>query len=511
MTERNFGEYISTWIGIVANVMDPHESGRVQVRVFGKHDDTTNIPDEDLPWAQVIQPVTSAARGRMGTAPVGLVVGSRVMGFWLDRDQQYPLVLGSVGRAGTAQEGQTDGGAPAIDTSAGSIPSATQNSPNNPYSSLSDNRVSIADIDSGSADIDSVPITEGAVLTSAVEEGMSFAELPTTAAAEAGETDILAILRQVDPRSSLSALQCFPAAATRVNINIDLASISTGFINMVADALQRTLIDLMRQLGVNNVLTAINQAASGIANFKAAVEALQSGGICGAPAALTAINTGTRALARSYANIQKAVALGANSPATISKRLGVTQQEILSRAPTVAFRPVSVVVTAPVGYVQEYYAYNRDPYPGYIKWNPASGAGDPVFTLRNGQPNYVSAVQHSSYDVSSVVRSSLMSALKTGNLDASKLQGILTRATGVAQVSALSKVIGTGNPQQILSAAATLVPSIYASISGIFNAEISLSVLPNAEAVQQSVDRFTRSQSVLALRRAQMENAFRSI
>ena len=81
MTERNLGESVRMWFGIVTNVMDPQRSGRVQVRVFGRHDDRVNIPDSDLPWATISQSATSAAHGRIGTAPVGLVVGSKVFGF----------------------------------------------------------------------------------------------------------------------------------------------------------------------------------------------------------------------------------------------------------------------------------------------------------------------------------------------------------------------------------------------------------------------------------------------
>ena len=511
MTERNFGESTSNWIGIVANVMDPHESGRVQVRVFGRHDDAANIPDEDLPWAQVIQPVTSAAIGRIGTAPVGLVVGSRVVGYWLDRDQQYPMITGTVGRAGLPIPGQTEGGAPAVNTAFGSIPPATVNSPTNPYSSLAPERIVISEVNAGQISIEEVTNTEGAVVTTAVEEGMQYAEVPTTASADPEAEDILAILSQVDPRNQIAALQCFPGAATRLTISIDLGSIAAGLINLVSDALTRTIIDLMEQLGVNSVFRAIDQAALAIANFQTALSALQSGGICGAPVALNALNSGTRALIRSYSNIQTAIQRGANSPQTLRRRLGQTGQEILSRAPTEAFRPVSVVLTAPVGYVQEYYSFNRDPYPGYIRWSDPTGVGGPVFTLRNGQPNFVSAQQHASFDVSSAIRGSLLNAIRTGTLNTTNLQNILAQATGVAQASALRSVIGGGNPIQILAAAARLVPQIYASVTGLFNPSISVSVLPNSGAVQQSVQRFTQAQSVLAIRRTQMENAFRSI
>ena len=99
MTELNFGESVSCWLGKVVNIKDPHESGRVQVRIYGRHDDISNIPDESLPWALVIQPVTSAAQGRLGSAPVGLTKNSQVFGFWLDSDHQYPLIMGTIGKS----------------------------------------------------------------------------------------------------------------------------------------------------------------------------------------------------------------------------------------------------------------------------------------------------------------------------------------------------------------------------------------------------------------------------
>jgi hypothetical protein len=511
MTERNFGESPQIWIGIVTNVFDPHQGGRVQVRIFGRHDDTVNIPDADLPFAQVIQPVTSAARGRMGTAPVGLVAGSRVIGIWLDRDHQFPIILGSVGRAGEERPGVTDGGAPAINTDLGSIPAATQLSATNAYTALNDGKVGILEIDNRLVDIDSVPKTEGVVVTKEVEEGMQYAKFPTTAAADPDADDILAILNQVDPRSILSALQCFPKASLDVSITIDLGSIAAGFINMLADALTRAILNLMESLGINSVLRAIDSAAFAIANFKNAFDALQSGGICGAPAALNSIDAGTRALARSYYNIQTAVQRGSRAPQTLKQTLGYTQQEILSRAPSELFRPISVVVTAPTGYVQEYYAYDADPYPGYIRWTDPSGQGAPLFTLRNGQPNYTSAAQHTSYDVSRSVQSDLANSIRTGSFNTANLQSILLQSTGLAAGASLARTIGSGNPLQILSAAARLAPTIFAGVSGIFSPRFSITVLPNAGAVQQSVQRFTQAQTALATRATRLESGIRSI
>ncbi len=511
MTERNFGETPQTFIGIVTNVNDPHQSGRVQVRVFGRHSDVANIPDADLPWAQVLQPVTSAARGRMGTAPVGMVVGSRVYGNWLDRDHQYPLVVGTIGRAGEAIQGQTDGGAPAVNTALGSIPGATQNNVSNPYSSLAPSRIAISDIDSNTTDIDAIQLGNGIVITSAVEEGMQFATLPTTASADTNQTDILEILQQVDPAGALSALPCLQAGAIQISLSINLGSISTGFINMLTDALTRTLLSIIDQLGINNVLNAIDSAASAIDNFTDAFNALQSGGLCAAPAALSSISSGTQALAKSVSQIKTAAAKVGNAPNNIRAVIGKETDVILSRAITASFAPVSLVISAPVGYVQEYYPYDSDPYPGYIRWTDSSGEGSPVFTTRNGQPNYISAAQHSSYDVSKYLQGALIQAVRTGTLNTANLQNILTQATGLGQASALLRSVGTNSTAQNLILAAKLLPSLYSTVTGVFNARISISILPNSGAIQQSVNRFTQAQSILATRRARMENAFRRL
>ena len=48
--------------GVVEDRKDPLFLGRVKARCIGFHtDDKTLIPTEDLPWADIIQPVTSAA------------------------------------------------------------------------------------------------------------------------------------------------------------------------------------------------------------------------------------------------------------------------------------------------------------------------------------------------------------------------------------------------------------------------------------------------------------------
>ena len=85
--------------GVVEDRKDPLFLGRVKVRCIGFHtDDKTLIPTEDLPWADVIQPITSAAISGIGTTPTGLVEGTHVLGFFRDgQEAQEPVILGTSG------------------------------------------------------------------------------------------------------------------------------------------------------------------------------------------------------------------------------------------------------------------------------------------------------------------------------------------------------------------------------------------------------------------------------
>lgn len=80
---------------------DPSKSGRVKIRLYNEQNDESTIPDDALPWALPLQPITSAAFNGVGSTPHGLLVGSRVMVTYLPEDvsQQYPIILGTFSRA----------------------------------------------------------------------------------------------------------------------------------------------------------------------------------------------------------------------------------------------------------------------------------------------------------------------------------------------------------------------------------------------------------------------------
>ena len=96
----------SWWIGQIESNKneDPKNSGRYKVRIVGQHlksGDAT--PTAQLPWAQVMMPVTTpfSDGGKTG-ASVGLNLGNWVVGFYVDNDRQKPIIMGSIGHTAGA-------------------------------------------------------------------------------------------------------------------------------------------------------------------------------------------------------------------------------------------------------------------------------------------------------------------------------------------------------------------------------------------------------------------------
>ena len=86
------------WHGVVEATNDPLKLGRCRVRVYGFHsEDKLLIPTEALPWASVMQPITSAAISGKGQSPTGLLPGTWVVGFFRDGPHaQDPIVIGTI-------------------------------------------------------------------------------------------------------------------------------------------------------------------------------------------------------------------------------------------------------------------------------------------------------------------------------------------------------------------------------------------------------------------------------
>ena len=104
----------SRWRGRVVSVMDPKQQGRLQIRVFGLHDNESLIPNNELPWA-VPRSQWGASLLGVGSSPVGAVVGTIVDGYFADSEKTILVATGTLQSAGTTKTGQIVDGSYAID------------------------------------------------------------------------------------------------------------------------------------------------------------------------------------------------------------------------------------------------------------------------------------------------------------------------------------------------------------------------------------------------------------
>lgn len=87
-----YGDQTRWFMGEVININDPLEVGRIKVRIYGLH--SNEIEDIDLPWAQVVAPITGGGANGWGQM-LGVKKTALVFGLFLDgENSQLPLVLG---------------------------------------------------------------------------------------------------------------------------------------------------------------------------------------------------------------------------------------------------------------------------------------------------------------------------------------------------------------------------------------------------------------------------------
>lgn len=95
---KNTTKSNNIYIGVVEDRNDPEQMGRIKVRFAGIHSELkSDVPTSVLPWAQVIQDITSAGVSGIGRSPTGIVEGTWVIGMFLDPGyNQKPIVLGTI-------------------------------------------------------------------------------------------------------------------------------------------------------------------------------------------------------------------------------------------------------------------------------------------------------------------------------------------------------------------------------------------------------------------------------
>ena len=497
MTEASLGSSFSWWIAKVVNVKDPDQSGRVQVRIFGRHDDTKNIPDKDLPWAMPLQPVTSAAIGKIGTAPLGLVKDSKVVGFWADSDQQYPIIMGSFGKAGDPKPGSSTDGSESIDIKTGSIPSGAVNQSDpveyNAFSKLYPDRIDINKINSQGADptVGKFTISTGIVNKKEVDTKLKEPAKPTTASADkTSKTDILDLVKKVDPEKKSRALPNAVDGFNSVRNIINLTS-PVGLTKMLAGSLGKSLGGIAGLIGAG--------AAIGIMG-----KVLESGTLNGI--AKDALKLAMVGVAISAAENKGKVPQQKNV-------LVVPKVNPLIGIPALAL----IATTIPPTHVQQYYELDQEPYPGYIQYKDVQTGAILYRRRNNDEYHFANAQDHIQHNTATILEVAIGAAVVGKAADAllgkgnaiSDISKAITGGLGNVTTMGIASILGHGmNPLNMVSMAGKLIPNISGNIQGMVNGNLPKSAL-NVGKVGPAMSDFTKNQALLAQKKAGMNTALK--
>lgn len=85
------------FLGVVEDTKsDPLQLGRVKVRILNSHD-FDEVETEELLYSSVMMPGYQASYAKVGKSPVGLEIGTRVVGFYMDgARKQTPIIMGTL-------------------------------------------------------------------------------------------------------------------------------------------------------------------------------------------------------------------------------------------------------------------------------------------------------------------------------------------------------------------------------------------------------------------------------
>ena len=103
-TQRIGNDGFQWWVGQIEGTAADEENNkggyRFKVRIVGDHPgDPELVSTADLPWANVMMPVTVPfIPGNGGGAHPQLEIGCWVIGFYMDTEKQKPIIMGSIGQ-----------------------------------------------------------------------------------------------------------------------------------------------------------------------------------------------------------------------------------------------------------------------------------------------------------------------------------------------------------------------------------------------------------------------------
>ena len=486
----------------VRNIMDPHQSGRVQLRIYGHHDDDKNIKDEHLPWAMPLQSITSAATAKIGTSPTGMLAGTRVVGFFLDAAKQYPIIMGTFARAGGPQDNNNNtGGQGDTDTTKNDLPgyarfdqaNGTQQS--NTLTPKTHKDITAKDAYNNAEFKDDKSSQE---LTALAKKAYANSNGNSPSLASVGKKEIKPILdmiQKIDPQKISAVL---PQAVDNFQkiLHISDTMSASGLSNMMGPALGNMLQSLGQNMNFSQIMSMLGQM-------------LGTGGGSGGGSQPTPAQTAANTLNQ---------LAGYTTPNSIIANLATEDQTILYTALiqlldntnpntfvitppptynqanyTVIPDPELLVTTVPDGYIQYFTFTDTDPYPGYILWEGPDG-GNWLFTTRPANQPYAPDPTSDAINAAiALIEADLQKLAAQGKFDINLLLALLNKGGQAAQNQAQNNALGqNGGSMDVLT---QILGSLGGLIKSAMSDHIAKSVL-DTDKTDKAVQDYTKKVAI---------------
>lgn len=312
------------------------------------------------------------------------------------------------------------------------------------------------------------------------------ADIPTIASSAIGELDLPSILSKVDP-SNLSTI--FPNSINQfLSINSFLTATTQSSRNdVILEALTNSLRKLINIYTVPLVLTELDRviASNGInsidANFRNLVK-------------------------NAISDIVKDVTYyGVDATFPVTEFRVLTEEDFVNKPDT-----IYIVSSVPSLYIQKYYTYEKDPYPGYEEWQSKDGTKILYIKKKVGDYYYESLQEEAKGESEKYMTTSITPcvALPDTNLTPDVLNDILLQAEALMKSIAMEKSLGSGSSSDLSGLLTQLLGYMASPIQQQLQDQLPNSVLNTSE-IQKTMDLFSENMAMLQNLNGMLDEALR--
>ena len=184
----------------------------------------------------------------------------------------------------------------------------------------------------------------------------------------------------------------------------------------------------------------------------------------------------------------------------------------LSKTPVVIKKQVGGVVPLPIYgfppdlYIQQYYAADKDPYPGYIQWKGPNG--DYVYTVRGEEPNFSNPMEHIYSMAEQQLAKDLEPYIIKGKITPEELNIILDKNNQQVQNNGMNKAMGQNSGQNLMQLLNKLLTVLGPIINKAKDGHLPQSVL-DVGSMNKSLENFSKNMSIIKKMKDDSKGAFK--